>query len=265
MQLLIEVPDRLLELGRVLAECSGKILQTLQPVHNEYKIPGNSKLLDLEQLKGKVLTLVEGNLQHFVNEKPLVVYEPGDLLLLERVAGHGSDIRSDFAVIVQEIDYHELLDQLAGRQELFHSFCEFLISRQQFYLELSASLIREELHFEPAFRTFQPGEVIIEQGNTDSVVYTMTEGRAEVLVDGVRVGEVLADEIFGAIAALTQTPRTARVVALEPSMVLSLPGEKFIELIRSRPATVNKLVSDMARTIVDLNQRVVQKQSSSGL
>ncbi len=108
-------------------------------------------------------------------------------------------------------------------------------------------------------RNFAPSEVIIKQGTSGDEVYTLLNGHANVIVDGIIVGEVLADEIFGALAALTDMPRTASVVASQNCSVLSIEKDKFIELIQNRPLTVLKMVQDMARTIVDLNKKVVDQ------
>ena len=60
------------------------------------------------------------------------------------------------------------------------------------------------------------------------------------------------------MAGLTGTKRTATVIATASSIVLSLQRDKFIELIKNRPNTVLKLIDDMARKIVSLNERVVE-------
>jgi CRP-like cAMP-binding protein len=109
----------------------------------------------------------------------------------------------------------------------------------------------------PEVRYFEAGETMIQQGGTNDEVYTLIEGSAEALVDGVKVGDIKSDEIFGAIAAIAGVPRTASVVATSRCMAISLPKGDFLHLLKSRPSTVLRLIQDMARALASANDRVV--------
>jgi CRP-like cAMP-binding protein len=71
------------------------------------------------------------------------------------------------------------------------------------------------------------------------------------------VGEIHEHEIFGAMAALTQSSRTATVVANTDCMLMVVPGDQFIELVKSQPRTCLALFENMAHKILALNQRLV--------
>src|SRR5690625_7337213 len=77
---------------------------------------------------------------------------------------------------------------------------------------------------------FSAGETIIAQGAEADRVFTLLEGKAEALRDGVKVGEVHADEIFGALAVFTRQRRMASVVAISDCTVLAVPKDEFIDL-----------------------------------
>ncbi|PIR22695.1 MAG: hypothetical protein COV44_06660 [Deltaproteobacteria bacterium CG11_big_fil_rev_8_21_14_0_20_45_16] len=110
------------------------------------------------------------------------------------------------------------------------------------------------------------GQNIIEQGTRADEVYFMIEGEADVVVNGITVGKVKKDEIFGSLAALTGAPRTASVVAKEQCLVMMTKSVDFLTLVKTRPMTVTTLVQDMARIIGDLNLRVVDlSQKRAGL
>ena len=125
------------------------------------------------------------------------------------------------------------------------------------FTTICGRLIKAESKAAPKITPYRKGAVIIEQGGEGTEVYTLLEGHADVFRDDVRVGEIAADEIFGAIAALMETPRTATVVATCDSTVLALPKKSFVELIEARPATTLKMVEGMAGAIVSLNERLV--------
>jgi CRP-like cAMP-binding protein len=127
---------------------------------------------------------------------------------------------------------------------------------QSFQL-IICSYKKDEVMFHPEIRQYSKGQEIIRQGGTDNEVYTLISGAADVIVDNTKVGEIQRDEIFGAIAALTDTPRTAQVMALSECTVLVVPADRFHSLLSSRPETVTKLIEDMARTIISSNEKII--------
>ena len=76
------------------------------------------------------------------------------------------------------------------------------------------------------------------------------------MVSGKQVGEIKTDEVFGVVAALGETPRTATVIAADTCHVLAISKHEFSELIKLRPTTVSKVMQGMARTIADLNKKL---------
>ena len=105
---------------------------------------------------------------------------------------------------------------------------------------------------------FEPGDVIIRQGEPADYVFSLFEGQADVLVDDVVVGHVSEGEVLGAIALLTHSPRSATVRAKHRCSVVKVPKHQFKNLIRTNPGMIHSLLTDMARQITDLNNQVVQ-------
>ncbi len=74
-----------------------------------------------------------------------------------------------------------------------------------------------------ATRRFAAGETIIEEGEPGSAAYVLTEGRCEVYksVDGARIKlrTLEPGDVFGETAVFTAKPRSATVVAIEPTTV----------------------------------------------
>ena len=106
------------------------------------------------------------------------------------------------------------------------------------------------------FAHFNTGDIIIEEGTASDTVYSIVEGHAEVTVNSTRVGEVLEDEVFGALSLLTNSPRTATVTATQPCMVLVVPQEQFETLLQTHPKICMSLMENMARQIVSLNHKL---------
>lgn len=196
--------------------------------------------------------LTSGQVSLILGEKVLLEYEAGDLLGLEslasntcRVVAHG------FAVKATPISLRLIEDQL-GKQDL----SSLTLSFTNLLLQAYAGQLPDSTEFEPAIRRYEAGETIVEQGSKGGEIFTLLEGRANAIVDGKTVGEIHSDEVFGALAALTQMERTATIRAQKDCLVLSLPRDRLLELIKLRPGTIEKLIADLARVIKDLNQKL---------
>ncbi len=208
---------------------------------------------------GDVLVrVVAGSVQMFAEGKTVLYWDEGDVfhhadLLALTAAGEPATLQiEDFARV-------EILPLAAAQQNTAHASAllqHATLSRQLLLLSLVRQTPPEERPA-PGFRRFADGEVIVEQGAAADYVYTILEGAADVFVDNVRVGEVGAEEIFGAMAVLTGSPRTATVRARGTVSLMMVAKEDFSRLVGSHPHLALNLLKDMAGTIVSLNERVV--------
>ena len=64
------------------------------------------------------------------------------------------------------------------------------------------------------------------------------------------------------MAALTHADRSATVRARSRCSVVKVPNSQFTDLIRSNPSTIHALLTDMANSIVSLNEQLVQVRKS---
>ena len=257
MRTISEQSEEFERLAGEVKNLGGALAAALPVKEGGYLLPRDTNLLESSQ--GLFFVLREGMLAWEVAGKQLFFYEEGDLLGFEGGLGlPQAALKSDFAVRLDAYEAEHLRRKMRSDPGLAETFEEYLLK----YLALATlawqSLLRFEGDLSPNIRVFEAGEVIVEQNSPADRVLNLVKGHAEVYVDGVKVGEILEDEIFGALAALTDTRRTATVKATGRAEVLSLARENFVHLIESRPRTVLKMVQDMARTIVALNRRVVE-------
>jgi len=86
-------------------------------------------------------------------------------------------------------------------------------------------------------RVCAPGEVIVPQGRDGYGFFIIASGKAEAIrekVDGSKavVNTFGAGDFFGELALLDNGPRTASVIATEPTECLILPRENFLGVLR---------------------------------
>ncbi|OYW87352.1 MAG: cAMP-binding protein, partial [Pseudomonadales bacterium 32-61-5] len=97
---------------------------------------------------------------------------------------------------------------------------------------------------------------LIRQGDEADHVFIITEGHAEAFVNGIKVGDVQKDEIFGAMALFTREKRSATVVTSMPTTVMMIPKEQFLALMQSNPRIAHSLIESMARRIDLMNKEL---------
>ncbi|MCH1492539.1 MAG: cyclic nucleotide-binding domain-containing protein [Luminiphilus sp.] len=128
---------------------------------------------------------------------------------------------------------------------------------QSLIYRLNALHIRQMVGLGGQAEIYDSGAIIIRQGDPADDVFSMVEGTAEVLVNEHPVAKINAGELFGTMAALTDSHRNATVVAVGRCSVLRVPKDRFFEIIRTRPEAVQGLLVDMAQAITALNEEVV--------
>lgn len=209
----------------------------------------------------KICRIDSGSLNARYRDRTVFVLDEGDLLLpdIAGVSGHDGAVSysSDNGAQLTAYPALEFMRRVFADTEATRLWTRLLITQAGMGLRLTAALTGDDAYATPGFEIYNPGDIIIRQGESADFVFNLTEGSADVSVDGVTVGGIEEGEIFGAMSVLTNGKRTATVSARERCSVVKVPREQFTDLIRSNPATIHGLLVDMANSIVSLNEQLV--------
>jgi CRP-like cAMP-binding protein len=78
---------------------------------------------------------------------------------------------------------------------------------------------------------WQPGAVVIREGDSGADMFVILAGRARTIIHGEHDRELLPGDAFGEIAVIHGVPRTATVAASEPLRTCRLAIDALTEII----------------------------------
>lgn len=251
----ISVPEECINLWQTCQSLVPEILAGCTIKTNDLRIKSKQSI---EPTSKSVYLIKDGTASESYDRQVIVIHDTGDLIgadgLLQQKA---TSFESDFAIVVDEYDGQQLLDKIFNDKNKFLIWNQYLSCLNQSYQLLISHLSNQELNFSPEYRHYNQGEIIIEENTEGDEVFTLISGTANVMLNGTQVGEVNKDEIFGAIAALTNTKRNASIIATSTCETIVVKSESFKGLLSARPDTVQHLIHDMARTIVSCNDKIL--------
>jgi len=203
--------------------------------------------------------IVEGNISSEYDGKELYLYEKGDVILhptIEDVEETGLYYSVKSEVVVDSIPVQDLYQILATDVELISQWLTISSLNQLQLNQMIGVLTEKEERANPGFGRYKAGMAIITEGEEADYVYSISEGSAVAVHNGIEVGKISKDEIFGAIAVLTEQKRTASVIAKTDCIVLMVHKEEFSKMVKSHPKLFLNILTSLAEKIIYLNAKV---------
>ena len=115
----------------------------------------------------------------------------------------------------------------------------------------------------------EPGQNLIEEGGAGDAAYVVLDGEFEVVKKSGHQDIVIAvrnsGEVFGEMALIDQTPRSATVRAKSPSHVLKIGGEVFKELLAHSPSASLSVLRTVSRRLRQNDALVRQNEKMAAL
>ena len=102
-------------------------------------------------------------------------------------------------------------------------------------------------------QTFAAGQTIFSLGDLGDVMYVVSNGEAEVMVDGRAVEAGGKGGILGEMALIDGQPRSATVVAKTDCLLLSVDGRRFERLVSHHPRFAIQMMQVLTQRIRNQN------------
>ena len=96
---------------------------------------------------------------------------------------------------------------------------------------------------------FQNGDTIVKKGEEGAGFYLVLDGAVEIRSDGNTLSKLGPGQFFGEMSVVDTQPRSADVVAVEPSRVLFLSAWSFKSLVSERPRIAVKMLQEFVRRL----------------
>lgn len=214
-----------------------------------------------DQSNTRLFRIIQGQVLFHTRGKLVTLFDEGDLIGLSRSLNLSEGTFTCNSTTVLELfDRDELVAHVNQDIKLQKKWAYYLICNLSFFQQALALEIRSEFQPQAGFLHFNAGDTIIQQGDVADKVYTLLEGRADAVCDAVKVGEIHANEIFGALAVFTNQLRIASVIATDDCVVLAVRKEEFVDLMDHHPQISLHLIEEMAEKIKHLNSQLLAKQ-----
>lgn len=96
---------------------------------------------------------------------------------------------------------------------------------------------------------YERGKVIMVAGQTGALMYVVLEGRVEISIRGAVLERVGPGGVFGEMALIDQSPRSANAAAATDCALLAINRNVFLSLVKADPTFGISLLSSMAERV----------------
>jgi len=119
-----------------------------------------------------------------------------------------------------------------------------------------------EIELACRYRRFAAHELIVDRDSSGTDVYFVIQGSVRIVnysLSGREIAyeDLLAGQHFAEFSAFDGLPRSACYMAVEPSLIVALPGRLFVELTLRNPEIARRVILRMTQVIRTANERIM--------
>lgn len=113
----------------------------------------------------------------------------------------------------------------------------------------------EEFRKDPS-RTYKAGETVFREGDDGYVMYVVVDGSVKLSVTGRSIEKVGKGGVFGEMALIDSSPRSATAVAVTDCTLVSVTSERFKTLVQETPGFALEIMKIMASRLRSMDRRL---------
>ncbi len=134
-----------------------------------------------------------------------------------------------------------------------------LLSKTSIFQQLDQRAL-EALAERAVDRSYRKGQAIFHEGDPGDAMFVLSEGLVKILVtsedgDEMVLATLKAPDLFGEITLIDGGVRSATVEALEPTRVLAITRDTFLQVLRDNPGVTDPLLRSLGAYIRRLTER----------
>ena len=105
-------------------------------------------------------------------------------------------------------------------------------------------------------KAFAPGETIFVEGDAGDLMYVVIEGSVRLSVTGRTLEKVGAGSVFGEMALIDASPRSATATALTACTLVPVTAQRFKALVKESPDFAIDIMRVMAARLRSMDRRL---------
>ena len=102
----------------------------------------------------------------------------------------------------------------------------------------------------------KPGETIFKEGEPAKELYVIKSGQVDIQLGNRLLATLEANDIFGEMALIDSTPRSATATAKTDAAVIPISRKDFLELVSHAPTFALDIMGMMARRLRAANKAI---------
>lgn len=189
------------------------------------------------------------------------------ILLARRKVTHGLCLCPEELIdTLVEIGFQSLQDPFYSK-ELGQRLAPMSIKLRDFYAQFIQNISDQEIiRFQEVFymSIFEPGEILVVQGEKGSTAYLIEEGEVEVAVQGATevlpLSTIGKGNLIGEIAMVTNEPRTASLIAKIHTSCISFDRIDFMKLMYAEPHRTMDIFKIFSKRLKESNRKIAEIQ-----
>ena len=107
--------------------------------------------------------------------------------------------------------------------------------------------------------SFEPGKKVLEQGEAGLSFLLVLEGRVEVRKSGRTVATVEPGGFLGEMTVFDDKPRSADIVAIQPTKCFGIPSWSFFPLLNANPSIAIGIIKELVGRLRRLDENQTEK------